>query len=104
MALTATSGGGNLWDGPAPTVVSLPFVDETGAIDRSRVLSEAVPLAKLVLLVAAAAFLPFSVVLLFGSYSIVEPVFTLLTQFVIAVGTGVVLIYVVARGVQVAEE
>ena len=93
-----------MWARPAPTVVSLPFVDETGAIDRNRVLSEAVPLAKLVLLVAAAAFLPFSIVLLFGSYSIVGPVFTLLSQFVLAVGTGVVLMYVVARGVQIAEE
>jgi hypothetical protein len=86
-------------------VVSLPFVDdETGAIDRSRVLSEAVPIARLVLLVAAAAFLPFSIVLLFGSVSIVGPVFTLLTQFVLTVGAAVVLLYVVARGVQLAEE
>jgi hypothetical protein len=85
--------------------VSHPFVDEeTGAIDRERVLSEAIPLGKLVLLVAATAFLPFSIVLLFGSFSVLGTVFTLLAQFVLAVGTGIVLLYVVARGIQIAEQ
>ena len=96
-----------MWRGRAsPTVSSIPpLVDpETGEIDRDRVLSEAVPLAKLVLLVAAVAFLPFSVALLLGSYSLFGRLFTLLSQFVLAVGSGLVLIYAVARGVQIAEE
>ncbi|QKY21140.1 hypothetical protein B4589_012435 [Halolamina sp. CBA1230] len=83
----------------------MPFVDpETGAIDRNRVLAEAIPLAKLVGLVVAAALVPFAVVLLLGEYSTIGRGFVLLTQFVLAVGTGIVLMYIVARGMQVAEE
>ena len=85
--------------------MSLPFVDDkTGAIDRSRVLSEALPIAKLAALTVAAALVPAAVAYLFGEFSILGELFTVLTQFVLAVGSGVVLLYIVARGVQVAEE
>lgn len=85
--------------------MSLPFVDEdTGAIDRTRVLSEAIPLTKLVTLVAAVALVPFIVAHLLGWHSILGELFTLVAQFVLAVGSGIVLIYVVARGEQLAEK
>ena len=85
--------------------MSLPFVDdETGEIDRSRVLTEALPIAKLAALAVAAALVPAAVAHLFGEFSIVGELFTILTQFVLAVGAGVVLLYIVARGTQIAEE
>lgn len=85
--------------------MSLPFVDdETGTIDRWRVLSEALPIAKLAALVVAAALVPAAAAHLFGEFSILGELFTIMTQFVLAVGSGVVLLYVVARGTQIAEE
>jgi hypothetical protein len=86
------------------------FVDrETGAIDFDEVLAEARPVATLLLLVVAAALVPFALGLLaveiLGLFPFpLQPLFTLATQFVLAVGGGVVLLYIVARGVQLAEE
>ena len=89
----------------ASTPMSLPLVDdETGSIDRSRVLSEALPIAKLAALAVAAALVPAAVAHLLGEFSTLGELFALLTQFVLAVGLGVVLLYVVARGTQIAEE
>lgn len=83
---------------------STPFIDrETGALDTTQIREEAYPLAGLVLLFAGLALVPFLFgILLFGN-SALGLLFTLLTQLVLAVGTGIVLIYVVARGVQLAD-
>lgn len=82
---------------------SPPFVDsETGELNTSRIVAEAIPLAKLVGLVAAVALVPL-LPLLLGIRSGIGLVFTLAGQFVLAVGSGVVLTYVVARGIQLAE-
>lgn len=79
---------------------STPFFDDdTGSLDTDQLLSEAVPLAKLVALVAAAAVVPLAVVWLLGGRSSLGVVFAILAQFVLAVGTGLVLMYVVARGI-----
>lgn len=86
-------------------MTSPPFVEsETGRIDRTRVLVEAIPLAELVGLVVAVALVPFAFVVLLGSYSALGGLFMLATQFVLAVGSGVVLIYAIARGIQLADE
>lgn len=80
-----------------------PFVDpETGSIDTDQVLAEAIPLGSLVGLVAAVALVPF--VLAFAADDLVGMAFALIGQFVLAVGAGVVLIYVVSRGIQLAGE
>ncbi|SEO44267.1 hypothetical protein SAMN04487948_102438 [Halogranum amylolyticum] len=82
-----------------------PFVDsETSSLDTSRIWQEAAPLAGLILLFGALALVPYLLVLLFAGNSLVGALFTLVAQFVLAVGGGVVLLYVVARGIQLADE
>lgn len=78
-----------------------PFFERgTGELDVEQVVAEAVPLAKLVGLVAVVALVPLLPALL-GIPGALG--FTLVGQFVLAVGSGVVLVYVVARGVQLAD-
>jgi hypothetical protein len=81
---------------PAP-----PFVDpESRELDTGQIIDEALPLAALVLLFGGLSLLPFLLgVMLAGSGGFL---FTILAQFVLAVGAGVVLIYAVARGTQLA--
>ena len=87
---------GPMSDGP-------PFVDpETGALDTAQIRREAYPLAGLVMLFGALALIPF-VLSLFADESPLVVIFTILAQFVLAVGAGIVLIYVVARGIQLAD-
>ncbi|WP_336021541.1 hypothetical protein [Halobellus salinisoli] len=79
-----------------------PFIDaETGSVDRNQLLAEAVPLAKLILSVVAVAAVPFAIAFLLG-FSIFGRVFALIGQFVLAVGTGIVLLYIVVRGIDLA--
>jgi len=83
---------------------SFPFIDrETGALDTAQIRNEAYPLAGLILLFVGLALIPFLFVLLFFGNSFLGFVFTLLTQFILAVGTGIVLIYIIARGIQLAD-
>jgi len=80
-----------------------PFVDpETGALDTAQIRTEAYPLAGLVMLFGAVALVPF-VLSLFARGSPLTILFTIVAQFVLAIGTGLVLIYVVARGTQLAD-
>ncbi|WP_227133443.1 hypothetical protein [Halorubellus salinus] len=82
-----------------------PFVDpRTNEIDALQVLREAIPLAKLVALVAATALVPFLFVVLFGAGSTLGTVFLVAAQFVLAVGTGLVLMYVVARARELTDD
>ena len=75
-----------------------PFVNpRTNELDTEQILREAIPLAKLVAVVAAAALLPFLFVVLLGAGSTLGTVFVFAAQFVLAVGTGLVIMYVVAR-------
>lgn len=84
---------------------STPFVDrESGSIDTDQLLGEAVPLAKLIGLVVAIALVPLSMVFLLAGHSPVGVLFTLLAQFVLAVGAGIVLMYVVSRGMHLSGE
>jgi len=64
----------------------------------SQIWTEAIPLAGLVALFGGLALVPFLVTLLLGGNGFAF-LFTLLAQFVLAVGAGIVLMYVVARGV-----
>lgn len=84
---------------------SAPFFDaETGSLDTDQLVAETVPLAKLVALVAAAAVVPFALVWLLGGHSPVAVVLMVIAQYVLAIGTGLVLIYVVARGMALGGE
>ena len=76
---------------------SRPFFDPvTGALDTDQLVREAVPLAKLAAAVLVVAAVPF----LFGLGGPLGLVFVFLTQFVLLVGGGLFLLYVVARGRQ----
>ena len=82
-----------------------PFVDqETGRIDRTQVLTEAIPLAELIGLVVAIALIPFAFVVLLGGHSGFSVILTLVTQFILAVGSGIVLIYCITRAIQITSE
>ncbi|MFC4448226.1 hypothetical protein [Halorussus aquaticus] len=84
---------------------SPPFLDpKTGAIDWKQVLREAIPLARLVGLFVAVSLVPFAFVFLFEDNSALRAMFTVATQFVLAVGSGVVLMYVISRGIRLADE
>jgi hypothetical protein len=79
-----------------------PFVDvESGTLDRSQILVEALPLARLVLYVGLIALVPFALAFFFGG-SVVGTLLAAVGQFVLAVGAGIVLIYVVVRGIDIA--
>jgi|GEM_PF-581486 len=84
------------------------FVSSSGELDTDRILYEAIPLAKLVAAVGLVALVPvfLQVMLsdLLGFGSALGLLLTLATQFVLAVGTGIVLMYVVVRANQITEE
>ena len=80
-----------------------PFINpERGTLDTTQIRQEAYPLAGLVILFGALALIPF-VLSLFADESPLSILFTIIAQFVLAIGTGLVLIYVVARGIQLAD-
>ena len=83
---------------------SSPFVAPDGTIETERVLAEAVSLARLIGLVVAAALPPYAVVFLFAGGSLLGRLLTVLGQFVLAVGAGVVLIHVVTRAIRLSGE
>lgn len=88
---------------------SRPFFDpQSGTLDADQLLHEAEPLAKLVALVGLVALVPFLLQWLLFELASIAPalavLFTLATGFVLAVGTGLVLLYVVVRANQLAAE
>jgi len=77
-------------------------------LDSGAVWREVVPLARLVAVVGAVALVPLALQWLFVETLGLVPVLTALlsvaTQFVLAVGTGVVLLYVVTRAIRLADD
>ncbi|MDZ5811929.1 hypothetical protein U4E84_11310 [Halorubrum sp. AD140] len=83
---------------------SPPFIDpESGELDLGQIRAEIFPLAGLIVLFGGAALLLFLITLLVAGNSLLGGVLTVVSQFIIAVGTGIVLMYVVARGIQLAD-
>ena len=84
------------------------FASPSGELDTGRILYEAFPLAKLVGAVGLVALVPVLLRVLLadilGLGSALGLVLTLATQFVLAVGTGIVLMYVVVRAHRIADE
>jgi len=83
------------------------FVSSSGELDTDRILYEAIPLAKLVAAVGLVALAPVFLQVVLGTIlGVPSPLgllLTLATQFVLAVGTGIVLMYVVVRANRIAE-
>lgn len=84
---------------------SSPFVDRTdGSLDTDQILVEAIPLAKLIALFAMIGFVPFAIAFTIGPTGGFALLFTVIAQFVFAVGAGIVLMYVIARGLALSGE
>lgn len=84
---------------------SPPFIDqESGELDLGQIRTEVFPLAGLIVLFGGLALLMFLITLLVAGNSLLGGVFTVVSQFILAIGTGIVLMYVIARGVQLADE
>lgn len=82
-----------------------PFVDpETETVDTDQIFVEAIPLAKLIGLFVAIAVVPLTAVVLIGSGSPFGLILAVVAQFVLAIGAGIVLLYIIARGIQLADE
>lgn len=83
----------------------MPFIDAaTGALDTRQILSEAIPLGKLIGLFVGISLVPFTLVFLTFDRPPLSGLLIILGQFILAVGTGIVLIYVIARGMQLSAE
>ncbi|MDT3436523.1 hypothetical protein KZ498_16860 [Haloarcula sp. 1CSR25-25] len=81
---------------------SPPFIDSpSGTVDTTQLLREAIPLTKLIGLVAMVALGPFALAVGLGVF---QRLFTLLTQFILAIGGSIVLMYVITRAIQLADE
>lgn len=83
---------------------SPPFIHpDSGELDFAQIRAELFPLAGLIVLFGATALLGFLLVLLVGGNPLLTGLLTVVSQFVLAVGTGIVSMYVIARGIQLAE-
>jgi len=81
----------------------IPFIDpETRGLRTDQIKNESYRVAGLVALFGGVALVPFVFAVAFDDAGL-GLLFLLVTQFVLAVGTAVVLMYVVARGVQLAD-
>jgi hypothetical protein len=83
---------------------SPPFIDqESGELDLRQIRTEVFPLVGLIVLFGGLALLAFLLTLLVAGNSLLAGVFTVVSQFVLTVGTGIVLMYIIARGIQLAD-
>lgn len=81
-----------------------PFVDPTtGTLDRSEILQEAMPLAGLIGLFVGLALIPFLFVLLLGGNSFLGVILMVVVQFILAIGAGIVLMYIITRAIQLVD-
>lgn len=79
------------------------FTSSSGELDTDRILYEAIPLAKLIGAVGLVALVPLFLQVVLEETAL-GVLLTLAAQFVLAVGAGIVLVYVVVRANQIADE
>lgn len=83
---------------------STPFIDrDSGGLDTDQIRSEAYPLAGLIALFVGLALIPFVGVFALGGNSGIALILTVVSRLILAVGAGIVLMYVIARGIALAE-
>jgi hypothetical protein len=83
---------------------SPPFIDQgSGELNLGQIRTEVFPLAALIIVFGGIALLVFLIALLFAGNSLLGGFLTVVSQFILAVGTGIVLMYVIARGIQLAD-
>lgn len=84
---------------------SPPFVDrESGTLQTSQIWTEAYRLIGLILLFGAIALVPYALMSFRPPGYLIETVLMMLVQFVLLVGSGIVLMYIIARGIQLSNE
>jgi hypothetical protein len=80
-----------------------PFIDpDTQELDTDQIRSEAIPLAKLIGLFVLISLLPFALGLLLLGNEGLGAIFVVIGQFILAIGGGIVLMYVIARGMRLS--
>lgn len=80
-----------------------PFVNpDTRKLEYSQIRSEMVPIGKLILLFVAASLVPFGLVGLAFGNSFVGAFLIVIGQFILAVGSGIVLMYIIVRAIQLS--
>ncbi|NLV11272.1 hypothetical protein GOC74_15195 [Halomicrobium mukohataei] len=79
-----------------------PFVDAAGGLDTDAIIREAVPISALILVFVAVAIVPATLGLWLGGG--LGLLFSVIAQFVLAVGAAIVLLYVIVRALQFHEE
>jgi hypothetical protein len=83
---------------------SPPFIDEeSGELNLGQIRQEVFRLSGFIVLFGGLALLVYLITLLFVGNSLLGGVFIILTQFILAVGTCIVLMYVIGRGIQLAD-
>ncbi|RZV12495.1 hypothetical protein BDK88_1406 [Natrinema hispanicum] len=83
-----------------------PFLSPSGELNTDQILDEALPLAKLIGAVVVAAFLPILALRLTEfvvDFSVLRFIFMLAAQFILAVGSGIVLLYIIIRANQLLD-
>ncbi|KDE56852.1 hypothetical protein EL22_19220 [Halostagnicola sp. A56] len=83
------------------------FTSQSGALDTGQILDEALSLAKLIGAVVAVALIPILVLKITEfvvEFTVLQVIFSLTTQFLLAVGSGIVLLYVIIRANQLYDE
>lgn len=83
-----------------------PFVDPTtGELETDQILQEAVPLGKLIGVFVIISLVPFGLAFLFTRFPFpLRAVLTVFGQFILAIGAAIVLMYIIARGMQLSGE
>lgn len=98
----------SLWGRVESVAMTSRLFFDGDELDSGAVWREVVPLARLVAVVGAVALVPVTLQWLFVETLGLVPVLTALlsvaTQFVLAVGAGVVLLYVVTRALRLADD
>ena len=78
------------------------FIDSTsGTLDTDQLIREAIPLGKLIGSLGLIALIPFAIA---STTRIFQGMFILLTQFLLAVGSALVLLYIITRAIQMSEQ
>ncbi|MFC4249659.1 hypothetical protein ACFOZ7_22450 [Natribaculum luteum] len=83
------------------------FTSPSEELNTAQILDEALPLAKLIGAVVIVAFLPILALQLIEfvvEFSILRLVFVLAAQFILAVGSGIVFLYIIIRANQLLDE
>lgn len=80
-----------------------PFFTNTGSLDFKRVFLEIIPLVKIGVFIGFVSIFPLLFGFLFQS-TLRFNVFILITQSILTIGSGLVLLYIVSRAIQIADE